>query len=89
MKTLDVAVLDRLLDPFGRLLTPEVAKKLVKLRFDAASQANIDRLAQKCNESELTESERREYETCVYVIDFIAMLQAKARAVLKRATASR
>jgi hypothetical protein len=33
MKTLDAPVLDRLLDPFGRILTPEVARKLVNLRF--------------------------------------------------------
>jgi hypothetical protein len=32
----------------------------------------------------LTDAEQREYETCVYTIDFIAILQAKARAFLKR-----
>ncbi len=34
--------------------------------------------------SKLTDVERSEYETYVYVIDFIAILQAKARALLKR-----
>ncbi len=84
MKTLDAPVLDRLLDPVGRILTPEVARKLVNLRFDSTAQARIDKLARKCNEGELTDSERREYETYVYAIDFIAILQAKARALLKR-----
>ncbi len=28
-------VLKRLLDPLGRLLTPDVARKLVEYRFDA------------------------------------------------------
>jgi hypothetical protein len=84
MKTLDAPVLNRLLDPLGRILTPEVARKLIRLRFDRAAQARIDKLARKCNEGELTELERREYETCVYAIDFIAILQAKARALLKR-----
>ena len=84
MKTLDAPVLERLLDPFDRILTPEVAEKLVKLRFDSAAQARIDKLARKCNEGELTDSERREYETYVYAIDFIAVLQAKARALLGR-----
>ena len=87
MKTLDQPVLDRLLDPLGRILvTPDVARKLVKLRFDAKAQARIDKLASKCNEGELTDTERREYETYVYTIDFIAILQAKARALLKRST---
>jgi hypothetical protein len=86
MKTLDVPVLNRLLDPLGRILTPEVARKLVKLRFDSIAQARIDKLARKCNDGVLTDSERREYETYVYAIDFIAILQAKARALLRRST---
>jgi hypothetical protein len=55
--------------------------------FDAIAQARIGKLARKCNEGALTVSERREYETYVYAIDFIAILQAKARAVLKRSAA--
>ncbi|HLW66244.1 MAG TPA: hypothetical protein VKS79_13105 [Gemmataceae bacterium] len=84
MKTLDAPILDRLLDPLGEILTPEVARKLVHYRFDAKVQAHIDKLARKSNEGELSEQERREYETYVYTIDFIAILQAKARALLKR-----
>jgi hypothetical protein len=84
MKTLDAPVLDRLLDPVSRILTPDVARDLVKLRFDQKAQARIDKLARKCNEGRLTDAERSEYETYVYVIDFIAILQAKARTLLKR-----
>jgi hypothetical protein len=87
MKTLNAPVLDRLLDPVGKILTPDVARDLVKLRFDKTAQARIARLARRCNEGKLTEAERTEYETYVYAIDFIAILQAKARALLKRATA--
>lgn len=84
MKTLDAPVLDRLFDPLGRILSPEVARKLADYRFDAKAQARIDKLARKCNDGKLSEDERREYETYVQTIDFIAILQAKARAVLKR-----
>ena len=84
MKTLDAAVLDRLLDPLGRMLTPDVARKLVNYRLDAKAQANLDRLARKCNAGQLSEAERRAYETYVHFIDFLAILQAKARALLKR-----
>ena len=58
MKTLNAPVLDRLLDPVGRILTTDVARDLVKLRFDRKDQARIDALARKCNEGELTERER-------------------------------
>ena len=84
MKTLDAPLLERILDPLGRILSPEVARKFVKYRFDAKTQAHIDKLARKCNEGELSAKESREYETYVQTIDFIAILQAKARAVLKR-----
>ena len=40
MKTFDGPVLDRLFDPLGRILTPEVARKLVSLRFDASPGPN-------------------------------------------------
>ncbi len=84
MRTLDAPVLDRLLDPVARILTADVARDLVKLRFDQKAQARIDKLARKCNEGKLSEAEHSEYETYVYLIDFIAILQAKARALLKR-----
>jgi uncharacterized protein YnzC (UPF0291/DUF896 family) len=66
-----------------------VARDLVKLRFDPEAQARIDKLARKCNEGKLTDAERNEYETYAYAIDFIAILQAKARALLKRSQDSR
>ncbi len=81
--------MDRLFDPLGRILTPEVARKLVNYRVDAKAQARIDKLARKCNEGKLTAEERSEYETYVHVIDFIAILQAKARALIKGSTDSR
>jgi len=66
------------------MLTPEVARNLVRYRFDAKAQSHIDGLARKCNEGQLTDAERREYETYVQTIDFIGILQAKARALLKQ-----
>jgi protein-L-isoaspartate O-methyltransferase len=84
MKSFDATVLDRLFDPLGRILSVEVARKLADYRFDAKAQARIEKLARKCNDGKLTQDERREYETYVQTIDFIAILQAKARAVLAR-----
>lgn len=88
MKALNAPLLDRLLEPIGRLLSPEVARKLAAYRFDTAAQDRIDKLARKANEGRLTEAERNEYETYVQTIDFISLLQAKARAVLKQSPKS-
>jgi len=82
MKTLDASLINRLLDPLGRMFTPETARKLVNYRFDAKTQRQLDKLARKCNEGALSDEEYRAYETYVQIIDFIAILQAKARALL-------
>ncbi len=77
-------LLDRIFDPIEDVLTPESARRLVAWRADEATQQRLHELGDKCNEGELTEAEREEYETYVRAIDFIAILQAKARLVLQR-----
>jgi hypothetical protein len=78
----ETLVLDRLFEPMARILTPEVARQLVDLRADPAVQERIDSLADKCNEGQLTPEEHTEYEMYVNFIDFMAILQAKARRFL-------
>ncbi|HUE71858.1 MAG TPA: hypothetical protein VMP01_13315 [Pirellulaceae bacterium] len=72
-------ILDTLLDP---VITPEVAQRLVALRADPATQKQLDEWGEKANEGTLTPAERQQYEGYVEAIDFIAILQAKARRVL-------
>jgi hypothetical protein len=80
----ETAVLDRLFDPLARSLSPAAARALVSFRADEATQARIAELAEKCNKGQLTPKERAEYETYGRAIDLIAILQAKARRVLRR-----
>ena len=77
-------VLERLLEPVTDSLNEEAARKLVGLRADVELQARVDLLAQKSNEGELTPAERSEYERYVLVGDLLAILQAKARMLLRR-----
>ena len=74
--------LARLLEPVGRCLTPEVARRLIELRANPAMQERLDDLADKSTEGTLTEDERAEYQTYVHAIDFIAILQAQSRSLL-------
>jgi hypothetical protein len=78
------ATLDRLVEPVVRTLTPEVARALVQLRADPELQARMDELAEKSNEGQLTLEEREEYETSIRFGNFIAILQAKAQALLQQ-----
>ena len=74
--------LDRMLEPVGDCLTPEVAHRLIQLRADPQLQARIDELADRCTEGALTEEDGFEYETYVRAGNLIAILQAKARKLL-------
>ena len=80
----NTSVLERLLDPISRCLTPESARALVALRADAVAQARIVELAEKCSEGQIDPEERREYETYVHVGNVVAILQAKARLLLRQ-----
>ena len=84
MKIADAPVLERILDPVSRCLTPEVAKAVVNVRVDAETQALLDSLAEKSTAGLLTPAEQEEYSTFVAALDFLAILQSKARRTLKQ-----
>ena len=79
-----IAILERLLEPVSRSLNVEAARKLVRLKADAKTQARVAKLARKCNEGELSAKERAEYERYVTAGNLIAIPQAKARLLLKQ-----
>jgi hypothetical protein len=71
--------LDGLLDPLGRCLDAESARRLVDFRVDPPVQERIDTLAERANEGTLGADERDEYEALVNAADFISILKLKAR----------
>ncbi len=81
--------LDLLVEPLVRTLTPDVARSLIKLRADPELQARMDELAEKCNDGRLTSEEREEYETSIRFANYLAIIQAKARRLLKAAEPTR
>lgn len=87
MATSNHSVLDQLLEPLTECLTPEAAKQIVNFRADAEVQQRLDELADGANEGTLSDAEQSEYESYVEAIDLVAVLQAKARAVLGKRSA--
>jgi len=79
----DVA-LDRLLEPVSDCLDLEVAKRIVALRADEATQKLLNDYAEKNSEGTITPDELAVYNTLVQGAQFIALLQAKARKVVTR-----
>jgi hypothetical protein len=70
-----------MLEPVARCFTPAVAKQIAELRVDPVIQARIDELTAKCNEGQLTETEKHEYQAYVEAIDLVGISQAEARAI--------
>ena len=79
-------VLDELLDPVTRCLTPDAARSLLALRAPATAQARIEELAGKCTAGILSADEASEYDTYLSASNLIAVLQAKARALLAKSS---
>lgn len=77
-------VLDRVLEPFMKCLTPEVAQRIVNLRADAPTQARVDELAGKANEGLLSVMEKAEYDRYRDAFHLVTIVQAKARRLLAR-----
>ena len=75
--------LDELLEPLGACLTAEVAERLANLRASESAQARMEELARKSEDDTLSDSEREEYDALVSAGTFIAILQSKARRLLK------
>ena len=78
-------VLDRFLNPVRDILTPEVARAIADLRIDAATQELIEDFAHRHHEGQLNLEELAEYEALVNGANVMAILQAKARSVVKLA----
>jgi hypothetical protein len=75
--------LDRFLEPLAECLSVDVAAKIAGLRADPAIQGRIDYLADRSNEGLLTVDEREEYAGYLHAINVIAVLQAKARSIVR------
>lgn len=57
-------------------------RSLIEYRAGPDVQARVDELADKCNEGELTDGERDEYDDYLRAFHLIEILQRKARRVL-------
>ena len=79
---MSTSLLERIVAPIGRILTPEAAREILEVRVDEETQRRIDELADKCNEGALTEEERIEYEEFVSMFNILTLLQVRARSIL-------
>lgn len=82
----EAEVFSRVIDPSNRNLTPEAARGILQLGYSEADHARMAGLARKSNEGLLTDDERREFESYVFVGDVLSLLKSKARLSLHRSS---
>ena len=73
-----LTALDRMLDPLSDCLNDEVARRIIALRMAPEIQARIEELADRCNEGQLTEAERAEYDGYVEDAEIVSLITLKA-----------
>jgi hypothetical protein len=79
------AILEQLADIDVRSLSPETARKLLELRFDATHHARVNDLSAKAQEGTITPAEGEELDEYLRVADLLAILQSRARQALNDA----
>lgn len=75
--------LEKFVNHLTRGFTPELAKHFSELPLpDPEFQARLEELAGKANEGKLSETEEREYDRYIELMDFVVLMQLKARSRL-------
>jgi hypothetical protein len=82
----NTAVLDLVFDPVTQCLTPDVARRIAALRAPEHVQRRLDELAEKSQDGTLSADEQTQYETWIRAINFLGILQVKARKIIAAET---
>ena len=80
--------LDEIFKSVGSCLSVEAASKLRDLRISEALQSQLDSWAVQNSEGTLGNEERQQYESILRTLNFVAVLQAKARKIAEQPSGS-
>ena len=75
-------IISEALRPITESLNADTAKHFAELRMSDGVQQRVNELATKCNEGELSDEERDQYESLVSVGNILAVLKAKAKKIV-------
>lgn len=78
------AILARLVEPGNPNLSPDAARSLLQLEFPEADRQRMNELAAKARAGTLVGAEAEELDDYLHIGHLLALLQAKARASLKK-----
>ena len=82
------SALHQLFDSVGNCLSLEAASKLLKLRVTDELQSQLDLWATQNSEGILEADKKHEYEAILRALNFVAVLQAKAKLIARESSGS-
>ena len=77
------SLFDQIIEPFAACLTRDAAQKIADARADAATQAQLDDLAEKANRGVLSDTEKEQYQRLLALFHVVSLLQIRAKRILK------
>jgi len=84
----EAAILARILQADERQLTPGAARYLLSMKLPPADEDRVNQLSAKAREGSLTEAEIQELDSYLHIGSLLAVMQSKARRLLKHAPSS-
>lgn len=84
----EAAILARIIQSDERQLTPEAARYLLSMKLPSADEDRVNELSSKAREGSLTEAETQELDSYLHIGSLLAVMQSKARRLLKHAPSS-
>lgn len=80
----ETSILARVFEPVPGAMTPDAARYFLSVKFPPVDVAQMNWLAEKSRQGDLSEAERRDLENYCHVGDLLGILQSKARTIIQR-----
>jgi hypothetical protein len=84
--TVDLDIVQRILDRDDASMSPEVAKYFLDMHLREADHSRMGELNVKANRGQFTAQEERELDTHLWLCDLLTLVHSKARQSLKART---
>jgi hypothetical protein len=85
----EAAILARIIQADARELTPDVTRYLLSKQLPSSDEARVNELSAKARAGSLTEGETQELDGYLHIGSLLAVMQSKARQLLKHAPSIR
>jgi hypothetical protein len=83
----EAGILARILKADDREITPEVARYLLSIKLPASDEERVNELSAKARAGSLSDEETKELDSYLHIGSLLAVLQSKARRLLKGSNA--